>query len=71
MIWNKNSEEEDLRPSNPNSNPKHLLGPLFASTFIPTPEQNKISASRKKQVHKKDTKKLGLHRTKPKDFVLG
>ena len=60
-----------MRSSNPNPNPKHLLGHLTASTFIPTPEQNKISASRKKQVHKKDTKKCRRHRTKPKDFVLG
>ena len=68
-ISDKSSEEEDLTPSNPN--PKHLPEHLFMSTFIPTPEKNKISASRKKQTHKKDTKKHRLHRTKPKDFVLG
>ena len=45
-ISDKNSEEEDLTSSNPNPNPKHLPEHLFASTFYPTPEQNKISASR-------------------------
>ena len=69
IISNKISEEEDLTSSNPN--PKHLPEHLFASTFIPTPEKNKISASRKKQIHKKDTKKRRPHRIKPKDFVLG
>ena len=52
-ISDKNSEEEDLTSSNPNPNPKHLPEHLFASTFFPTPEQNKISASGKKRVHKK------------------
>ena len=70
-ISDKSSEEEDLTSSNPNPNPKHLPEHLFTSTSIPTPEQNKMSASRKKQAHKKDTKKPRLHRTKPKDFVLG
>ena len=65
-ISDKSSEEEDLTSSNPNPNPKHLPEHLFTSTFFPTPEQNKISASRKKCVHKKDTKKHRPHRTKPK-----
>ena len=65
-ISDKNSEEEDLTSSNPNPNQKLLPEHLFASTFFPTPEQNKISALRKKRVHKKDTKKHRPHRTKPK-----
>ena len=63
-ISDKSSEEEDLTPSNPN--PKHLPEHLFMSTFIPTPEKNKIPASRKKRVHKIYTKKRRPHGTKPK-----
>ena len=58
------SSEEDLTPSNPN--PKHLPEHLFMSTFIPTPEKNKISAPRKKRVHRIYTKKRRPHGTKPK-----
>ena len=65
-ISDKSSEEEDLTLSNPNPNPKHLPEHLFASTFFPTPEKNKIPASRKKRVHKKVTKKRRPHGTKPK-----
>ena len=71
MISNKNSEEEDSTSSNPNLNLRHNPEYLFTSTFIPTPEKNKISASRKKQVSKKYAKKRRPHRTKQKDFVLG
>ena len=48
-ISDRNFEEEDLTSSSPNPNQKHLPEHLFASTFFPTPEQNKISASRKKR----------------------
>ena len=65
MDSDKSPEEEDLTSSNPN--PKHLPVYLSASMFFPTPEKNNISASRKKQVHRK---KRRLRRTKRKDFAL-
>ena len=65
----KSSEEEDFTSSNQNQN--HLPEHLFASMSTPTPKQSMVSAPRKTQVHRKDTKKRSPHRTKPKDFVLG